>query len=133
MNKILRIFRNTNMANQHDGLQAIASRKGVDLNSLQPGEHVIFLNHIKTLKGPDKIKWYSAGGLVSYKRNNGNLISLGTIEKVLEAFDVGGKFEWNKAERKLIEEQLAKLNLVRQDDEPKTGKRANSGQREASI
>jgi len=121
------------MANQHDGLQAIASRKGVNLDKLKPGEHIIFLNHIKSLKGPDKIKWYSKGGLVSYKRNNGVLINLAVIEEILEAFDAGGRFEWDKAERKLLEEQLAKLNLTKQDDEPRTGKKASSGQREASL
>lgn len=129
-NRILRIFRNTSMANQHDGLVSIASRKGVDLNNLKQGEHVIFLNHIKTLKGPDKIKWYSSGGLLSYKRNNGRVLKLEVIEEVLKAFDVGGKFEWDKAERKKLEEQLAKLNLVKQDDEPV---RKNSGQREANA
>lgn len=103
MNKILRVFLDTDMRKQHDGLFQVAADHKVNVKNLDPGEHVIFIN-----SALNKIKIYSARGLLSYYRKDKGKIDLNLIEHIPESFNSFGVVEWKKAERTALEAKLGK-------------------------
>lgn len=101
-NKVVHCFQKVDMRNQHDGLTRIAQKSKVRLDQLGAGEHVIFIN-----ANLNKVKMYSASGVLSYKRSDGGCLNLGMIEQIPLCFE-GGKVDWDKAEKLALEKQLAR-------------------------
>ena len=92
------------MRNQHDGLTRLAFKHKVRLDNLGAGEHVLFLN-----TRLDKIKMYSANGVLSYYRApGGNKLNLNMVSFIPQCFG-GSGMNWQKAERLAVESMLAKL------------------------
>lgn len=114
MNKILRVFLETDMRNQHDGLRIIAKEKDVHLDDLEPGEHVIFVNREMT-----RLKMFSAMGLLSYiKRDKG--IDMNVIEEIPKCFSARGGVDWKKAERLSLDRKLGKRFEEDNNDPPRS-------------
>lgn len=101
MNKILRVFLETDMRSQHDGLIKVAKAQKVDLTSVNMGEHVLFIN-----RKMDRIKLYSSSGVLSYFRSTKGRLSLHVIEQIPRCFDAKGKINWDQAERLALDKQL---------------------------
>lgn len=102
MNKILRVFLDTDMRNQHDGLEKIATKNKVSLIDLDQGSHVIFVN-----TRCNKIKIYSSNGVLSYmKKDTGGKLDLNMIEMIPHSFNQTGAIDWNKAAKLSLEKKL---------------------------
>lgn len=105
MNKVIHVFQNVDMRNQHDGLTALALKKKINLKALPPGEHVVFIN-----ANVNKIKVYSPDGtpdgVLSYKRKTDGVINLGMIEELPRCMGSDGKFNLEKAEKLAIERNV---------------------------
>lgn len=103
-NKIVHLFRDTDMRNQHDGLSNLARSKKVKLDELGAAEHVVFLN-----ARLNKIKLYSANGVLSYYRAPGKeRINLGMVEMIPACFNAEKGMDWGKAERLAFDKLFAK-------------------------
>lgn len=94
MNKIVRVFLDTNMACQHNGLRSLASKHGVKLEALDNREHVIFVN-----KARNRVKLYSANGVISYLWKEKGRLDMMALSMIPETFSnqVGDGFHMNKA------------------------------------
>lgn len=99
-NNIIRVFQNTDMRKQHDGLTELAKSKKVNLKNLGAGEHVVFLNNKL-----NRIKLFSANGVLSYYRAPSGRVNLKMIEMIPACFNAGG-MDWNQAERLAIDKLL---------------------------
>lgn len=84
MVKLIRVFLDVDMRNQHDGLARLADNQGYNLSKLNLGEHVIFLN-----SKLNKLKMYSYGGVLSYLRLPKGRIDLNSIRSIPNAFTAG--------------------------------------------
>lgn len=101
-NNITRVFTGVDLRSQHLGLRALAAKHNIDLDKLNPGQHVLFFNSKLT-----KFKMYSAQGVLSYVSRD-KRVDLEAIQYISQAFGVKGEFNFEKAERKMLEEKLAK-------------------------
>lgn len=113
MNKIVRVFLDTNMSLQHQGLVAIAMSNGVAVPGLKNGEHIVFVN-----KKLNKVKVYSSNGLVSYLRlDDGRKLDLNIISMIPSCFDANLRIDWNKAEALSLDRKLKnkEANVLRND------------------
>lgn len=99
--RIVHIFFDVDMRNQHDGLAAYAKKHNVDVNKLEPLTHVIFIN-----RALDRLKMYSCKGVLSYLRVKGG-IDLEAIQYIPEVF-VGNdvSIAYAKALRKRLQDKL---------------------------
>lgn len=103
-NRVAHIFRNTDLRSQHNGLWNLAKEHWVELKDLSPGEHAIFINTQN-----DKIKLYSAQGLLSYYRApKGEKLNLNMIAMLPHCFSARG-INWKKAHRMAVEKLLSKV------------------------
>lgn len=83
MTKLVNAFLDVDMRCQHDGLAKIAKKHRVDVWSLSPGEHVVFIN-----RAMDRIKMFSPNGVLSYLRlKSDQRIDLDTLKYIPEAYD----------------------------------------------
>lgn len=103
-NDILRVFVQTDMRNQHRGLVQIAKKKGIDLHGLKRGQHVVFVN-----TAMDRVKLYSAGGVLSYVHSETGKLNMGVIEQIPGCFNARTGVNWRKAARRALVKQLMKL------------------------
>jgi hypothetical protein len=102
MNKIVRVFLDTNLSLQHNGLFMLAAKNKVNLTKLDLGEHVVFVN-----KALNKVKVYSCGGIVSYmRRDDGQRIDLGLISHIPTCFDKQLRLDWEKAAALSLDQKL---------------------------
>jgi hypothetical protein len=85
VNKIIQVFLNISMQNQHDGLAEIAMENDVDVKKLKPGQLVVFINSEKT-----KLKVFGANGVLAYFRSPHGRIEMQMIQHIPEAFSGGG-------------------------------------------
>ncbi len=102
-NVIVRVFKDTSMINQHDGLERIARSKKVRLDALGAGEHVIFLN-----RQLNRIKMFSSNGILSYYRAPKGKLNLNMIELIPSCFNSETGMDWERADRLAVEKLLAK-------------------------
>jgi hypothetical protein len=103
MNKVVRVFFETDMRNQHDGLKEVAKAEKVDLDKLSPGEHVVFINMAK-----DRLKMFSSGGVLSYLRSQTGKLNMMVIEQIPQCFSAKRGVNWPKAQKLALEKQLGK-------------------------
>lgn len=103
--KIIHIFFDIDMRNQHDGLKILAHKKNVDVEALNNNQHVIFIN-----KSLNRLKMYSSKGVLSYIKSK-NIFDLDAIKYIPEAFandDV--ELIYTKALKKTLEKKLKRNN-----------------------
>lgn len=106
MNTIIRLFKDTDMRNQHDGLNKIAKRNKVKLDQLGAGEHVVFVN-----TQLNRVKLYSANGVLSYYRAPAKQkINPGMVEMIPLCFNAAKGMDWEKADRLAFDKLFAKYN-----------------------
>lgn len=93
-----------NMSLGHDGLTALAKHDGIDLEQLEVGEMVAFINHAK-----DKLKLYASQGVLAYVRNKpGHPINLATISQIPKAFQASGRINYEATLKEVLLKELAK-------------------------
>lgn len=103
-NTIVRVFKDTSMINQHDGLVRIALSKKVRLDTLGAGEHVVFLN-----SALNRVKMFSTNGVLSYYRVSKGKLNLNMIEMIPQCFNAKAGMDWEKADRLALEKLLTKV------------------------
>lgn len=105
MQSLVRIFLNTHMCYQHDGLKVLAQKESCNLDKLKDGEHVIFIN-----RACDRMKFYSAGNVISYLRLDKGKIDLNTLSIIPNLFsetkDI--RLSYSQALRKVLADGLVK-------------------------
>lgn len=101
-NKIIRVFLNTDMRNQHEGLIQMAKKQKVDPEKLEDGEHVIFVNAAR-----NKLKVFSSNGLLSYKRQEKGRLNMEAIIRIPQSFS-GGNLNWKEAQKQALLVKLEK-------------------------
>lgn len=100
-NRIVRYFPDTFLGNGHRGLSKIALDSGVKVETLEPGEFIIFVN-----KGYTALKMFASGNVVAHlKMPQGSRLDPMAI-KFLPMFFSGGKIDWGSAITKRIEIDL---------------------------
>lgn len=98
----MQVFLEADMRCQHDGLAELARKKKVDVYTLKPGQHVMFLN-----KALNRIKMFSSGGVLSYLRLDKGKVDLETIHTIPKAFEGNMGLAYRGALRKTLEKKLS--------------------------
>ena len=109
MNRIVRLFNGADMRAQHSGLKALARAKGVNLDQLDFGEHVVFLNAAKS-----RMKIFSCNGVLSYFYKDKGEIDMGIIQEIPKTFDSTSGFDFRKATQERVLKKM-KLTPKKQD------------------
>ena len=100
MNKIVRVFLDTDMRCQHFGLREIAQRSKVNLKTLDQGEHVIFVN-----KSRNRVKLYSANGVLTYVWKEKGRLDMSTLAAIPYTFQ-NGNLNMKRAEELTLTRRL---------------------------
>lgn len=104
MNKILRVFLNTDMRCNHLGLKKVAEEHKINLDRLREGEHVCFINRTRTM-----LKVYSKNDIISFMKSpKGQPIDLRVLELIPKAFQTKGGFTYTKLLRKSLASRFAR-------------------------
>lgn len=104
---IRQLFLDCSMANHHEGLPAIAKKRGVDPDTLKPGDFLLFMNAPGTYA-----KLLGAGNtIVSIKAPRGKIAPL-LISRLPEIF-CGQQFDYDAALRPILEAHLAEKAKTR--------------------
>lgn len=98
--RIVRVFLDTHMGFGHRGLESIASNHKVDVNKLERGELVVFLNRQQTA-----MKVFAAGNTIAHLKMPGRAqIDMGVI-KLLPSFFTGSQINYKGALTQLIRQR----------------------------
>ncbi len=90
--KILRIFPETAMYYSHQGLRSIAAKNKIDVDELEMGEFLVFIN-----KRLNSVKILTAGNVLCYlKTIDQRRLEMKTIQ-MIPAFFEGSQFKYDKA------------------------------------
>lgn len=98
-NRLLRVFLDVDMRNGHVGLKKLSESNGYDVEQLNVGQHVVFIN-----KRSNKIKIFSKNNVVSYMMSK-TRFELGSLNYFSEAYGADG-FSYDKALKKVLSEKL---------------------------
>ncbi len=100
--KIVHYFLGADLRKSHDGLTALAKTKNIDFQTMQPGSAVIFVN-----TGNDKLKAYSANGVISYIRfqDRRRAIDMNALDEIARAFTPSGTLNYDKALRAALQKR----------------------------
>lgn len=105
MNKLMHVFFEVNMANQHHGLAEIASAKKVDIKNLKPGEMVCYVNAPQTaLKILASTGEENGHGVIAYYKSPKGRLDLQALRFIPEAFS-GSGLNYKEALRKTFEKR----------------------------
>lgn len=101
-NKIIRCFLDTSMNLSHPGLTKLAEKHKIALATLEPGEHVIFINRAWTL-----LKLYSRHNVFHYLRMPPNQkISPEAIQWIMHTLNPGGTMDYDKAVKNMLQQKI---------------------------
>lgn len=100
---IVQLFTNVSMRYAHNGLADIAKEVGIDVETLQPGQYVVFLNTAQ-----DRVKVYSSRGVLAYYRSETGRIQPQAIANIPEAFLGPSHLEWDVGLRRALEQILSR-------------------------
>jgi len=99
--KLVRVFFDVDMRNQHDGLGKLAKKEGVDTRVIADDEHIVFIN-----TKMNRLKMLSRGGVLSYwKSYDGTKVNMEAIQYIPDAFQAG-KINYSKALEKLMRQKM---------------------------
>jgi hypothetical protein len=102
MIKIMRVFLNTDMRLAHDGLTLLALKEGVDLQTLDRGEFIMFMNSHLT-----RMKLFTANGIIAYMRSpTGKPMDLRAVVAIPRAFMATGKIDYDESVKEFLKERL---------------------------
>jgi hypothetical protein len=99
--KVIQCFFDADMRNGHLGLAAIAKKDKIDVEQIEPGQYVVFLNSAK-----NRLKLYAANGIVAYYYKPGMKIDLHVISEIPRAFLGSGRLDYDAALRKTLEKRI---------------------------
>lgn len=102
--RVVRFFPRSDLRCQHRGLALMASKRGIDVNKLKPGEYCIFVNNAR-----DKLKMYATGNTVAYlKMPAGEKLNLNVIAHIPRFF-TGGVINYTAALKAQIKTDLDRV------------------------
>lgn len=99
MNKIYRVFFDTDLRNGHLGLAKMARDAKIKLEALAPGNFVCFINRTQT-----SIKLFAPGNVIAYYRST-RRIDLNVIANIPTVFN-GSAIAYEKALEKTLTQKL---------------------------
>lgn len=99
--RVIRCFLASDMRNGHLGLASLAKEAGVNVDKLEPGEYVAFVNSAR-----DRLKVYAHNNVVAYFYKKGTAIDLRAIAGIPQAFGGSGKMDYDAALKKTLEREL---------------------------
>lgn len=99
---IVQCFLNTDMRNMHNGLAKIAKKHGIETQTLEAGQYVVFINSAKT-----KIKIFASNDTISYTRSSGGRLQMEAIQNIPRCFG-GSRFNYDEALKLVLEKLLTK-------------------------
>lgn len=102
--RLLRVFFDTFMGYQHDGLYAIAKRQGIDLDDLREGECVVFVN-----RRFNRVKVYGPNNTFAYSRVYDGELDATAIQHIPNTFN-GTRINLDQATRQAITERFERKN-----------------------
>lgn len=105
MNKIIRVFLDTDMRCQHPGLVLIAAKEGIKLDALEQNEHALFLNKFK-----NKVKIYSHNKVLSYMRHDKGKLDLMALQEIPKTFATKGHLDFDAAIKKSLLTRIERKN-----------------------
>lgn len=99
--RIVRVFMDVHMGYGHRGLSKVARESDVEIDTLDRGEMIVFLN-----RKQDAMKVYTAGNTVAHiKMPQGGRIDLRVI-KLLPTFFSGGEVRYQSALKRHLKQKL---------------------------
>ncbi len=102
--RVVQVFMNADLRNGHEGLAKMAKEFKIDVEKLNPGEFVIFINAHK-----DRLKLYAANHVIAYlKAPKGGRLDLRTIQLIPETFMAKGKIDYDADLKRVLLEFLAR-------------------------
>jgi hypothetical protein len=99
--KIIRVFQDVNMQNGHLGLNRLARKHNVAVDTKDRGEFIIFINKKQTM-----VKAMHAGGLLLFYKSPSGRITMGAIQNIPQAFNSDEHFWMEKAIQTALERKL---------------------------
>ncbi len=99
-NAVIRIFPATPMYYSHRGLKEIAKESRVNLETLESGEFVLFLNKAQTA-----FKLFAANNTIVYYRHARGSINMEAVRYIPSVFG-GGEFKYDRALEKVLDKKL---------------------------
>lgn len=102
--RVLQCFLNTDMRMGHDGLRKLAKDNKINVDDLQPGQYLVFINNAK-----DKLKIYASFGVIAYQRmEKGRKLDLNVIPYIPKAFNGTGRLDYEQSLKEVLEKALEK-------------------------
>lgn len=98
---IRQVFLNADLRGSHNWLTELAKKKNINVNALQNGEMVVFVNRRKTM-----MKVYTAFNSVVHTKQD--RIDLGAIEHLPQIFSQYGQVNYSKALAKKLQKLTEK-------------------------
>ena len=104
--RIAQVLLNVDLRNSHEGLMAIASKRGVNFDTLPVGHYLVFVNEQKNrfkifAPTPDK-----RGAIVAYYKSFEGRVDRTAIESVPMAFGIKRKFETSTRIAERLDDEL---------------------------
>lgn len=107
MSKIVRCFFDTHMGLAHDGLREVAKRQGLNLDKLERGEFVVFINTSK-----DRLKIFATKNTFAYWRaQKGMKLDLQVICEIPRVFNGSDIGDYDKALESALVHKLASRDV----------------------
>jgi hypothetical protein len=99
---IIQCFLDADMRNGHEGLAELAKKENINVQTLQRGQFVVFINSAK-----DRVKIYAASNVIAYMRSvRGQKIDLRVIREIPRAFN-GGGISYDETIEKMLSLKMA--------------------------
>ena len=91
--RIAQVILDVDLRNSHDGLMAVASKRGIKLSDLKPGQYLVFVNLNR-----DRFKIFAPapngrGAIIVYYRSYQGRVDRQAIETMPQAFGMRTGFE----------------------------------------
>ena len=103
INRVVRLFLDTDMRNQHQGLMELAKKQSVDIAKLAVVEHVVFVN-----ASLNRVKICSKGNVLSYLFRDKGQIDMQAFKEIASAFGEDGSINFDRALKESLVKRLAK-------------------------
>lgn len=112
MNRLIRLFLDTDLRCSHDGLAEIAAKSKIKVENLTPGELLVFVNSSKT-----QVKVFAAHNTVaSHKNPSGRRLMMDSLRYIPEAFGGSGRIDMDAAIKKALEKVMAKKKRTKKTE-----------------
>ena len=100
-NRVVRYFPDTHLGNGHEGLAEIARKHDVNVNRLDFGEFVIFVNKKQTA-----LKLFAPGNIVAYLKMPGSARLNPKVIAMIPRFFNGTEIDYTRALKEVIKKEF---------------------------